>query len=330
MKRLQLKDNWCPRFHPLLASEIGLNESLLLLQLEYWLDKKAHIRDGMDWTYQSLNDLVTTFPCWNKSTINRAIHSLLTQGLIYCESKYNKRANDRTRWFALNLENCGKLESVKVLTLRQNEPTLYQNEPTLYQNATALPKTSLRLPNTEESARNTEPEQGQEYESEDTSEDLDLVFDSWLASGFEEAGPQPYLLPSLVPRKTRLRADPIPASLHDILYRVCYRAETVQEVLLLNSNQRGKVASALGKLASAGINLGTIHLFEAWWNQNWRSRDRATDQYQAPRPEQVTEHWSEAMKSGVKPKVDKPVEKPKPTHGVPDLGAIMRTHRKQQ
>jgi hypothetical protein len=43
--------------------------------------------------------------------------------------------------------------------------------------------------------------------------------------------------------------------------------------------------------------LNLLHKFEPWWRSSWRSRDKMTQQYQPPRPEQVVELWLTAMKS---------------------------------
>ena len=40
-----------------LAAEIGLNESILLLQLEYLISISSNERDGRLWTYQSLTNM---------------------------------------------------------------------------------------------------------------------------------------------------------------------------------------------------------------------------------------------------------------------------------
>lgn len=165
------------------------------------------------------------------------------------------------------------------------------------------------------------------WDDEDVPDDSDLI-DAWVDAGVEELDPQPFLLPSFKPRekthKTVLSAEPIPKSLHSVMYRICFRAETGDEQLMLSSSQRGKVASILGHLRDTGADFNQLHIFEAWWVANWRSRDRGTDQYQAPRPEQVLEHWNEAMKSGVKPKTEK-LERPI-NHEVPNLTQIMRQH----
>jgi hypothetical protein len=312
-----------PRLSVALAAEIGLKESIILLQMEYWISQAGHIRDGKKWTYQSLESLKTQFPFMSKSTINRIIDRLEALALLHVTDRYNKRAGDKTRWFALNEEGCNKLESIKILkvktTLNQNGKTLYQNEPTLYQNETTLPND---LTNENTITSNVWGDAG------DTPvlTDDEQLFDDWVDEAFEVIDPQPFLSTSFLPKEKTHQpyAEPIPKSAHTLMYRLCYRAETDAEQLMLSSTQRGKVASILGQLQKANANLAHINTFEAWWVNNWRSKDRVSGQYQPPRPDQVAEHWNEAMKSGVKP-IKPPESKPK--HEIADLTTVMRKHR---
>jgi hypothetical protein len=142
------------RLIPALANEIGMVESVVLLQIAYWIGISNNLRDGDWWTYQSLNDMrQKAFPFWSRATIDRAIHRLECRNLIKI-SAYNLREKDKTRWFALDTEGLELLESVCVVS--QNETDLYQNETSclkmrqalsqnetdLYQNETALPETT--------------------------------------------------------------------------------------------------------------------------------------------------------------------------------------------
>jgi hypothetical protein len=99
------------RLNPTLANKIGLNESILLLQLEFWISITDHEYEGKRWTYQTVDNLQKFFSFWSEKTIRRAINSLKKQKLIYT-GNHNKKGYDKTRWFALNLENCNKLDKM--------------------------------------------------------------------------------------------------------------------------------------------------------------------------------------------------------------------------
>lgn len=90
----------------------------------------------------------------------------------------------------------------------------------------------------------------------------------------------------------------IPAVAYHDLYEICFSADTEKKQLTLDSTQRGRVASVLGRLREAGADFRDIQKFRAWWSENWRSRDKVSLQYQAPRPEQVLENWWLAIESG--------------------------------
>ena len=127
-----------PRLNPALAREIGTNESLILLQLEFWIATSGHFVDERWWCYESLTDLQVCFCFLSKATINRAVKSLERQGLITV-ANYNKAKYDRTRWFSLNPETVAQLKSVAV---KGHDTRSAQNDTRSAQNDTTIPETS--------------------------------------------------------------------------------------------------------------------------------------------------------------------------------------------
>ncbi len=112
------------RISPALAKEIGLNESILFLQLEFWIAVYGKERDGRRWYYASVRGLAARLPFWSFATINRTIKSLIDRGLVV-EGNYNEHGYDRTRWLAINLEGCARIKS---LAVRGVDTVSYQNE----------------------------------------------------------------------------------------------------------------------------------------------------------------------------------------------------------
>lgn len=104
-----------PRIYADLAAEIGLNESIIFLQLEWLISLKPYKwRNGRRWTYQSTRKLRKDyFPWWGVATINRTIHNLQEKNLIFV-GNYNQKSYDRTRWFAINFEEAAKLKSIEI------------------------------------------------------------------------------------------------------------------------------------------------------------------------------------------------------------------------
>jgi len=78
------KNHWLLDEYPLLvfpklACQFGLDESIILQQIHYWLsnDNVGVIMDGHSWIYNSYKEWRTTnFPFWTISKIRRAIQNL--------------------------------------------------------------------------------------------------------------------------------------------------------------------------------------------------------------------------------------------------------------
>lgn len=135
------------RIVPELAVEIGLNESIVLMQISFWIGNSNNVRDGVFWTYQSLRKMhKEAFPYWSIATIRRTVQTLADAGYILV-GNYNKRSGDNTQWFALEPEKISSLKSVVLLPVDsgmvfQNETGVYQNETPPLQNETTLPETT--------------------------------------------------------------------------------------------------------------------------------------------------------------------------------------------
>lgn len=149
-----------PRLNPALAVEIGLNESIIFLQLEFWIAISDNVRDGRKWTYQSAADIKEKmFPFWSASTINRALNNLLARNLII-DGNYNQKKYDRTRWFAIDFDEARKLKSITVREdesrSTQNELRSAQDESRSAQNETTIPETTTKT-NTESNPPSASP-----------------------------------------------------------------------------------------------------------------------------------------------------------------------------
>jgi hypothetical protein len=132
-----------------LALELGLNESIMLLQIEYLISISGHERDGKRWTFQTLEDLKEKyFRWWSIATISRTLKNLEDAQLVHI-SNFNKRKSDRTHWFALNLEGIDKLKSVNIFqiekSISQNATSILQDEKSILQFETTLPETSTEI-----------------------------------------------------------------------------------------------------------------------------------------------------------------------------------------
>lgn len=119
-----MKATWLYDEHPILidkklASVIGLNESIVLQQLNYWLHgKSAKQIDGRLWIYNTYDNWQKdNFPFWSKSTVRRALDSCIKKGLIIT-GNFNKAGFDNTKWYSID---AGKLDQVMNSASVQNE-----------------------------------------------------------------------------------------------------------------------------------------------------------------------------------------------------------------
>ncbi|MED4925936.1 DnaD domain protein [Anoxybacillus geothermalis] len=86
---------------PQLAVAIGLNESIIVQQLHYWLEKSEHIHDGHRWVYNTYSDWHQQFPFWSESTIRRMITKLEKMGVIV-SANFNRSKIDKTKWYRID------------------------------------------------------------------------------------------------------------------------------------------------------------------------------------------------------------------------------------
>lgn len=144
---------------PELAVKVGLNESIILQQLHYWLDKSKHVKDGRRWVYNSYADWQEQFPFWSEATIKRTITKLENQGYILT-GNYNKKAFDRTKWYTINYGMIYEpLDEVK-MTRPSGQNDL-----------------SMRSKCTDDEVKMTPPIP--ETTTETTTEDIYTIFDHW-------------------------------------------------------------------------------------------------------------------------------------------------------
>lgn len=117
---------------PKLATEIGLNEAIVLQQMHYWLKKSNHNYDGRRWIYNSFPEWQKHFPFWSIMTIKRAVYSLEKQNLLYV-GNYNKAKFDKTKWYSINYE---KLEGMKRPSYQNDTTSVSKRNDGVYQNDT--------------------------------------------------------------------------------------------------------------------------------------------------------------------------------------------------
>lgn len=127
-----MKASWLFDKHPIvvdtkIATALGLNEAIVLQQLNYWLhSKSAKEINGKYWVYNTFDNWQKdNFPFWSVKTIKRTMGSLRKSGIVLTDN-FNKAGFDKTRWYSIDEK---KLNEVMSLREGQNDPTRGTNCP---------------------------------------------------------------------------------------------------------------------------------------------------------------------------------------------------------
>jgi len=140
-----------------LASDIGIPDTFLLTQIDYWTmkvyakepDKYGnHFINNRWWVYNTVTDWVEQFKAmFSKNTISRALERLEKDGLVYV-GVFNKMGRDRTKWYSVNYEALfNKFPYAKQIFGGDGFPFTQNGEMTITQNGEKhLPKMGKALP----------------------------------------------------------------------------------------------------------------------------------------------------------------------------------------
>lgn len=94
---------------PTLAVLLGTNESIILQQIHYWLQRSQHIKLDRKWVYLTYDQLIEQIPFISKSTIRRTIVKLENKGYLTSQN-FNRLKLDKTKWYTINYENLNELK----------------------------------------------------------------------------------------------------------------------------------------------------------------------------------------------------------------------------
>lgn len=90
------------QFNVELATKYGLDESVFLNSIYFWIRKNAanqkNRKDGRYWTYNTRTALSTLFPFWSPRQIDRITKSCVDHGLLLVA---HPSGMNRTTWYAL-------------------------------------------------------------------------------------------------------------------------------------------------------------------------------------------------------------------------------------
>jgi DnaD and phage-associated domain len=106
-------------FQPKLAKLLGLNETIILNQIHYWLEKKKNIIDERPWVYNTYENWQEQICFLSVSTIKKAIKKLESMGIVIA-SNFNRSKIDKTKWYTIDYEALQKFY--------ETENNQYKNE----------------------------------------------------------------------------------------------------------------------------------------------------------------------------------------------------------
>lgn len=117
--------------NPELACLIGLNESIIVQQVLYWMKmnqkKDMNYYDGRYWTYNTYKGWQEQFPFWSVETIKRTIRKLEKSGILI-SGNYNAMTLDKTKWYTIDFEVldglCQKTNTEDIDSLRTGQNDL--------------------------------------------------------------------------------------------------------------------------------------------------------------------------------------------------------------
>lgn len=128
-----------------IAVRTSLNESIMLGQINYWLQKcqdDKHYRDGRYWIWKTYDEWVEELPFWSKTTIRTIIKSLKNRKLIIV-GQYNKMLVDKTSWYTIDYNALDRLCQQDILDKKDRKyqsdrPPCVRNEQSMCQMLTHL------------------------------------------------------------------------------------------------------------------------------------------------------------------------------------------------
>jgi hypothetical protein len=113
---------------PTLAKIVGLNESIFIKQLHYWLSKTKHKKDGKKWIFNTVMQWQEQLPFWSEKTISRIIQKLKTEEWIIVK-QYDKNLLNRTNWYTLNYEKIEELKKEMNIETPQDKSNKKEEKP---------------------------------------------------------------------------------------------------------------------------------------------------------------------------------------------------------
>ena len=94
---------------PSLAVAIGLNESLVIQQVHYWLLRSAPDEHGVAWVHNTMAQWHAQFPFWSAKTLRRTFEKARSAGWLIARKRNQSRQN-QTLSYTINYEKLAHID----------------------------------------------------------------------------------------------------------------------------------------------------------------------------------------------------------------------------
>lgn len=128
MSSILINDESIMIFNPKLAQLLGLNESIVLNQIHYWLERSNNILEGRPWVYNSYEQWHKQIGFLSASTIKKAIKKLEAIGIVL-SSNFNKCKMDKTKWYTIAYDKLEKFFEEHKDKFDEKEQSTVINDP---------------------------------------------------------------------------------------------------------------------------------------------------------------------------------------------------------
>ena len=86
---------------PTIARVLDINKAIILQQVQYWILKSKHERDGYAWIWNSYAEWAKQFPWLTARAVRHHIAELEKMGLLV-SGEYNRDRRDNTKWYRID------------------------------------------------------------------------------------------------------------------------------------------------------------------------------------------------------------------------------------
>jgi len=97
---------------PKLAEILGLNESIVVQQLHYWVQRSKNVHNGKQWVFNTYAEWQEQFKFWSERTVIRIFSSLEKKSIIVSK-KLDKKGGNHTKYYTINYEKLEELTTEK-------------------------------------------------------------------------------------------------------------------------------------------------------------------------------------------------------------------------